>query len=229
MRKTATYNCSQQELYLVSAMAWGLCRKHLPRFARVFGFYTEGYIEDRLAEMAAAKAIPNHYARNDAPTSNHIYLMEAIKDCGDCFQVLKSYIRKAFEGDLQKIKLDAAGQSFFAKAMSGNQGKLNDLNDTALQFIESNAADLMKNDNMNAAFLDEYKAVVAHYNALRQTYTDSKKAAKDLRVDNTIANNNVHKKMMKMFADAKILFRREPDLRSQFTFDSILAQVRRIY
>ena len=103
------------------------------------------------------------------------------------------------------------------------------MNDSALRFMASNAADLMKNDNMNAAFLDEYKAVVAHYNALRQTYTDSKKAAKDLRVDNTIANNNVHKKMMKMFADAKILFRREPDLRSQFTFDSILAQVRRIY
>ncbi len=226
MRKTATYNCSQQELYLVSEMAWGLCRKHLPRFARLFGYYTEGYIDDRLAEMAAAKAIPNHYARNDAPTSNHIYLVEAIKDCGGCFQVLKSYIRKAFEGDLQKIKLKAAGQSFFAKAMSGNQGKLNDLNDSALRFMASNAADLMKNDNMNATFLDEYTAVVAHYNALRKTYDESKTIAQDLSKQNTVANNNVHKQMMKMFSDAKVLFRREPDLRSSFTFDNVLAQVR---
>lgn len=229
MRKTATFNCSQQELYLVSERACGLCRTHLPRFARLIGYYTEGYIDDRLAEIATAKAILKHYARNDAPTSNHIYLVEAIKDCGDCFQVLKLYIRKAFEADLQKIKLDAAGQSFFAKAMSGNQGKLNDLNESARQFIASNAADLMRNDNMPAAFLEEYTAVVARYNALRKTYTESKTIAKDLRKENTIANNNVHKQMMKMFADAKVLFRREPDLRSQFTFDSVLAQVRRIY
>jgi hypothetical protein len=227
MRKTAPYNCSQQELYLVSVKAWGLCRKHLPRFVHVFGYYTEGYIDDRLAEVAAAKAIPNHYTRNDAPTSNHVYLVEAIRECGAYFQILKLYIKKAFDGDLQKKKLDAAGQSFFAKAMSGNQGKLNDLNESALQFIASNTADLMRNDNMNAAFLDEYTAIIAHYNALRKTYTESKQIAQDLSKQNTVANNKVHKVMMKMLSDAKVLFRREPDLRKQFVFDCFLASVRR--
>ena len=226
MRKTATFNCSQQELYLTSKQAWALCRKHLPRFARLKGFYTEGYIEDRLADVASAKAIPNHKMRKDEPSTNHIYMMVAIRECGGCFQVLKSYIRTAFDEDLQKKKLDAAGQSFFAKAMSGNQAKLNDLNETALQFIASNVADLMKNDNMNAFFWDEYKTVVAHYNTQRKTYIESKKIAQDMRKEKTTANNNVHKNMMKMFSDAKAIFKRDPDLRSQFTFDGILADIR---
>ena len=203
MRKTAAFNCSQQELYLVSEMAWGLCRKHLPRFARIFGYYTEGYIDDRLAEIAAAKAIPGHTTRKDAPTSNHLYLKETVKDCGDCFQILKIYIKGAFNEDLQKIKLNAAGQSFFAKAMSGNQAKLCELNETALHFLEKNAADLMANDNMKPHFVDEYKAVVARYNALQQTYIESKKNAKELSLKSALAHKNLHKQMMGMLKDAK--------------------------
>lgn len=226
MRKTASFNCSRQELYLVSERAWRLCSNHKAQFARLKGYYTEGYIADRLAEIASARVVPNYTTRKDEPTTLHVYLMDAIKECGGYFQVLKLYIHTAFEGDLRKKKLDAAGQSFFAKAMSGNQGKLNDLNNSALQFIASNAENLMQNENMNADFLDEYKTVVAHYNALQKTYTESKTVAQDLRKENTIANNNVHKEMMKMFADAKVVFRRDPALRTQFTFDSFLAKVR---
>lgn len=226
MRKTATFNCSQQELYLVSEMAWGLCRVHLPRFTRQFGFYTEGYLDDRLAEVAAARAIPSHTSRKDAPTSNHVYLEDAIKDCGYCFQILKLLIKKTFEGDLQKVKLKAAGQQLFAKSMSGNQAKLNDLNETALRFLENNAADLMADNNMNPLFVDEYKAVVARYDALRLTYNDSKLIAQNLASENTLANKNVHKNMMDMLKDAKVVFRRERDIRCLFVFDTLLKKVR---
>ena len=43
MKKTSSFNCTQQELYLAVALAWALCRKNSSRFSKLKGFYTEGY------------------------------------------------------------------------------------------------------------------------------------------------------------------------------------------
>jgi hypothetical protein len=191
---------------------------HVARFTKHKGFYTEGYVAERLAEIKAARAIPNHKIRKDDSSTNRVYLDNAISDCCDMFQALKSLMQSAFAADLLSVKYNAAGQAFYAKAYQGNQSALNDLNDSAVQFIENNEAALKANNNMSATFLDDYKATIAAYNTQRTAYDESKQAEKELAQDNTDANNAIYKKMMDMFADAKIVFKKEPEIADQFTY-----------
>lgn len=218
MKKVTLFNCTQQELYLLSPKAWEFCLTHIARFARHKGFYTEGYVAERLAEIKAARAIPNHKIRKDDSSTNRVYLDNAISDCCDMFQALKSLIQSAFTADLLSVKYEAAGQTFYAKAYQGNQSALNDLNDSAIQFIENNEAALKANNNMSATFLSDYQEIIAAYEAQREAYDASIKELKDLTQGNTEANNTIYKKMMDMFADAKIVFKKEPEIANQFTY-----------
>ncbi len=225
MKAKNLFNCTQQELYLALPLAWALCHKNLSRFAKLKGFYTEGYVNDRLAEIAAAKAIPNYKTRKDEPNTYRVSLDEATEDCCHYFVMLKSLIGSAFRPELLEVKYDAAGSAFFNKAEQGNEGAMNDLNDTAIQFIQKNEADLKANNNMQDTFLTDYQAVVAHYNTQRKAYNESAKMATGLTKDNSEANNNIYKMMMAMMADARVIFRKEPVLRDQFTFTNVLDQV----
>ncbi len=225
MKKTSSFNCSQQELYLAVPLAWALCRSQLPRFAKLKGIYTEGYINDRILEVAAAKAIPNFKTRKDEPSTFRVYLDAAIEDCCHHFLMLKVLMASAFRPELLEVKYDAAGSSFFNKAEQGNEGAMNDLNDSAIKFIKNNEAALKADNNMTDSFLADYEAVVAEYNTQRKGYNESSKTATGLTKDNTEANNNLYKKMMLMFTDARAIFRKEPALRDQFTFTNILDQV----
>ena len=225
MKNTSLFKCSQQELYLITPKAWELCRTYLPKFAKIKGFYTEGYIDERLAEVKAAKAIPNQKVRQDEPMTNKVFLDEAADDCCFHFQLLKSLIKSAFAGNLQEAKLNAAGQSYYAKADTGNKSALGNLNDSAIAFIENNEAALKANNNMSANFLADYQAVIDTYNTQRQAYDDSSQTANTTTANNTTANNEVYKKMMAMLADAKIIFKKEPDIREQFSFTTLLAEV----
>lgn len=218
MKKVTLFKCTQQELYLLSPKAWEFCLLHVARFAKHKGFYTEAFVAERLADIKAARAIPNHKIRKDDTNTNRVYLDEAVSDCCDMFQALKSLIQSAFTTDLLSVKYDAAGQSFYHKAHQGNQSALNDLNDSAVQFIENNEAALTANNNMSATFFADYKATIAAYNTQRTAYDTSAQELKALTQDNTEANNAIYKKMMDMFADAKIVFKKEPDIAEQFTY-----------
>lgn len=225
MKKKYSFKCTQQELYLAVPLAWTLCRKHLPRFAKFFGYYTEGYVSDRIAEVAVAKAIPSYYMRKDEPNTKRVFLDEAIVDCCHYFMLLKAYISKTYRAEMLDNKYKAAGTTYFDKAEQGNEGAMNDLNDLAIQFITTNEADLKADNLMPDTFLAEYQAVVATYNAHRAAYKVSSETASSQTQDNSEANENLYKMMMAMFADAQIIFRKEPELRNQFTFTQILDQV----
>ena len=225
MKNTSAFKCSQQELYLLTPKAWELCRIYLPKFAKIKGFYTEGYLDERLAEVKAAKAIPNQKVRQDEPMTIKVFLDEAVSDCCFHFQLLKSLIKSAFAENLQDAKLNAAGQSFYTKANTGNQSAIGNLNDSAIAFIENNEAALKANNNMSATFLADYKAVIDTYNTQRLAYDDSSKTANSTTANNTAANNEIYKKMMAMLADAKIIFKKEPDISEQFSFTTLLAEV----
>ena len=225
MKGKTSFNCTQQELYLAVPIAWVLCRSQLLRFAKLKGFYTEGYINDRLAEVVAAKAIPNFNVRKDEPSTHRVYLDEAIEDCCHYFLMLKSLIVTAFRPELLEGKYKAAGSPFFNKAEQGNEGAMNDLNESAIQFIQNNEADLKADNNMTDSFLADYQAVVANYNTYRKAYNESSKTATGLTQNNKEANINLHKTMMAMFADARVIFRKEPELRDRFTFTAVLDQV----
>ena len=225
MKKKYSFKCTQQELYLAVPLAWALCRKNLSRFAKFFGYYTEGYVHDRIAEVAVAKAIPSYYMRKDEPNTKRVFLDAAIVDCCHYFMLLKALISKTYRAEMLENKYKAAGTAYFEKAEQGNEGALNDLNDLAIKFVTTNEADLKADNMMTDTFLAEYQAVVATYNAHRAAYKDSSTTASSQTQDNTEANENLYKTMMAMFADAQIIFKKEPEMRAQFTFTNILDQV----
>ncbi len=225
MKKKYSFKCTQQELYLAVPLAWGLCRKNLARFAKFYGYYTEGYVTDRIAEVAVAKAIPSYYMRKDEPNTKRVFLDEAIVDCCHYFLLLKSLISKTFRAEMLDNKYKAAGTVYFDKAEQGNEGALNNLNDLAIKFVTAHEADLKADNMMTDTFLAEYQAVVATYNAHRAAYKDSSTMASSQTQDNTEANENLYKTMMAMFADAQIIFKKEPEMRTQFTFTNVLNQV----
>jgi Carboxypeptidase regulatory-like domain len=225
MKNPSLFKCTQQELYLAVPIAWALFLKHLARFTKLKGFYTEGYAKDRLTELAAAKAIPNFKTRKDEPTTHRIYMDSAVEDCCHFFLMLQSLIGSAFSAELLEAKYDTSGLSFFEKAEQGNEAAINDLNESAIQFIQKNEAALKANNVMQDSFLPEYQAVVAAYTNHRTSYTNSSKTASELTKDNTEANNNIYKIMMAMLADGRIIFRKEPELRDLFAFTTILDKV----
>lgn len=225
MKKKYSFKCTQQEVYLAVPLAWALCRKNLARFAKFFGYYTEGYVTDRIAEVAVAKAIPSYYMRKDEPNTKRVFLDAAIVDCCHYFLLLKSLISKTYRAEMLENKYKAAGTMYFDKAEQGNEGALNDLNDLAIKFITANEADLKADNKMTDIFLAEYQAAVDTYNAHRVAYKHSSETASSQTQDNSEANENLYKTMMAMFADAQIIFRKEPEMRAQFTFTNILDKV----
>ena len=225
MKKKSSFNCTQQELYLIVPLAWALCRKNLAHFAKYFGYYTEGYVNDRIAEVAVAKAIPNYYSRKDEPSTKRVLLDAAIADCCHYFLFLEAMIAKTYRAEMLEAKYQSAGTAYFDKAEQGNEGALNDLNDSAIKFMVANAVDLKADNNMTDAFMVDYQAAVANYESCRTAYNDSSETASSLTQDNSEANEKIYKTMMGMFAHAQIVFRKEPDMRAQFTFTNILNQV----
>jgi Carboxypeptidase regulatory-like domain len=178
-----------------------------------------------LEEVKTAKAIPNQKARKDDSNTHRIYLDTAIDECCFYFKSLKALILSAFDKNLQETKLETAGIAYYTKACSGNQGALGDLNDTAIQFIENNEAALKANNNMAGTFLADYKDAIAAYEIQRTNYQNSSKIASNLTLDNTAANNAIYTKMMDMFADAKVVFAKDPDIRELFTFTNVSSEV----
>ncbi len=225
MKKKSSFKCTQQELYLIVPLAWGLCRKNLSRFAKYFGVYTEGYVADRIAEVAVAKAIPNYYSRKDEPSSKRVLLDAAIADCCHFFLFLEAMIAETYRAEMLEMKYQAVGTAYYGKAEQGNEGALNDLNDSAIKFMTANEADLKADNKMTDAFMVDYQAAVANYEACRMAYNDSSETATSLTQDNSEANEKIFKKMMGMFAHAQIVFKKEPEMRAQFTFTNVLNQV----
>jgi hypothetical protein len=221
MNKTR-FSCTQQELYLVCRLGWSACKRNLPVFSTFKSRYTEAFIAERLAEVAAAEAIPDDKTRRDLPIEIRINMTQMGGDCLVLFQSLKRYLADAFPANLYEAKLSAAGQPYVAKASQLNRDALNNLNNTALQFIQNNKVELMANDNMPADFVDRYKLAKDKFTTIQTEYINASMGAKTLTVDNTDANNGIYDKVMGMFKDAQEVFRQSPMLQKQFTFSEML-------
>ncbi len=222
MKSTSNFNCSQQELYIVCRMGWQACRENLAGFSKLKARYTEGYIAERLAEVEAAMAIPNEKTRRDKPKTERIMMEESAKDCLDYFQTLKVYIEDAFPENLQKAKIEAAGQSYYLKAQNLNRDALSNLNDCATQFIQNNAATLKADENMPDAFLTDYLNVKKEFDNRQMNFITSNTEAKDTTDENTKANNDIYKKLTAMFKDAQRVFVKDAFMRRYFTFSDML-------
>jgi hypothetical protein len=152
-------------------------------------------------------------------------MQESIDSCLDCFKTLKVYIEDAFPDNLQKAKLDAAGQGYFPKAQSYNRDAVSNLNDCATQFILNNFAPLQANENMPNTFLAAYLDAKKEFDNRQQKYIESTSEAKEKQTENTTANNDIYRHLMTMCKDAQRVFAKDDNMSRFFTFSYLLSRV----
>jgi len=216
------YTCSQSELYTIARVGWNSCRQHLVDFADFKARYTDLYIDNRIAEMAAAQNLPDFQARNDASESQRVLLTELTRTILDQWQRLKRYIADAFPRSLQKTKLEAAGSTHYAKAANYNWDSVESLLVSATNFVNDNLATLTANENMPPNFQTKFNTYRTDFEAAHTTFIDSEETARIGRETKIVANNNVHRWLMNMFLDGQEIFKRQDAIKAQFVFDRVL-------
>lgn len=221
----AKYHCTQLELYAVSRLGWANCRKQLSRFSSFKPYYTTGYIDDRIAEIAVAEKLPDIQARGEAPETDRIILSRRADACLHHWQLLKRYIADAFDEELQKTKLESAGANLYRSASRESWDVVKGLMTAGEEFIGNHLAKLSDNNNMPAGFPAEFTAVKDDFESLYETFMAAEEAAVLGTERKIAANNNVHDKLMSMLLDGQELIVKSEALHQQFVFDSLLGLV----
>src|SRR3954467_15938279 len=107
MENQSKYNCTQQEFYAAANLGWQNYLDNVGDFTAHKAKYTPQLGNDAIAELLAAKNIPDAQARGSVPEALRVQLTQAAGVCLNNWQILKSYIADAFPEELQKVMLEA--------------------------------------------------------------------------------------------------------------------------
>ena len=218
------YQCTQAELYAICRIAWANCLIHLARFFQFKTFYTQQFIDDRVAEVDDAASLPDSQMRGEASEIAHIQLKEKADLCLIAWQSLKAYIQDSFTNQ-QKPKLEAAGSKLYHKAANYDWESITKLMGQATQFITDNNTALLNNGGMPPTFQAEVDALELDFNTIYQTFQIEQQGAEVLTTTKINANNLIFDKLMKMLSDGKKIFRLERAIQEQFIWEQILELV----
>lgn len=221
----ANFNCSQADLYMICRMGWQSCEEQLPAFAAFKAKYTPVFIADRRAEIDAAEALPNFQTRDAISETFRIQSSELLKQCLSNWQKLKRYIADAWPENLQKPKLEAAGQKDYTRAAEENWDAARALLTAGMQFIDDNTAALTANDNMPSTFQGAFKTAKGDFETKHQEFLNSQESNAAKAEDKNIANNDIHAKVMAMFLDGQEIFKNNDAIKKQFVFEQVLLLV----
>jgi Carboxypeptidase regulatory-like domain len=217
-----TFSCSQQELYTVCNIGWQSCNQYLGQFSDFKARYTAPYIEGRQEEIAEAANLPDAQARAAQSEILRIQLEEKAATCLSNWQKLKRYILDAWQPNLQKPNLEAAGQNYYSKAGENNWEAVASLVQSGSTFISTNSATLQANENMPASFQVTFDNAKAAFTENHQEFIESEQAKVLATETKMLANNNIHAKVMAMFMDGQELFKDNEALKKQFVFEQVL-------
>lgn len=216
------YSTPQEILYTVCLAAWELCSQNLSKFNALKAYYTKAFVTNSLKAVQAAKLLPETRQTIAGRKEARINLISATRQVRSNWQVLKVYITKAFDGSMLKTKLDAAGAALYPKASVDNWSAVRSLIETANVFIAANLAELTASGNMPEDFQTIFKDAGDACIALSVTYSKAnmeKEVATGTKVD---ANNAIYASMIEMLKDGQRIFKDDPIMKRQFTFDYLV-------
>jgi hypothetical protein len=222
METQPTYNCSQEELYEICKTGWNSCSEFLPDFNNLKPKYTTPFITDKLNNVELAENLPNEQQRNEVSETLRIQLAAQNVLQLAIWQKLKRYIIDAYPQEIQKPKLEAAGQNDYAKAANENWQSANALYKQGLKFINDNFTTLTDNDNMPPTFKTTFEDGKTEFDKLHQKFIDAEENQKVQANEKLEANNLIHNQLMSMFLDGQQIFLNKPAIKDQFTFDKVL-------
>lgn len=223
MKLEKNYNCSQAELYAVCNLGWQNYKLKLTGFANHKAKYTMAFGDAAIAEVLAAKNLPDYITRAAVPESTRIQMQELAAKCLANWQALKSYIRDAFKESQYKPMLESAGSKHYRRASNGGWDGLQSLVTAAALFITNNTVALSKEgENMPEAFPDQFTADKEAFENTYATYLLDSQGSVTGTSEKNIANNAIAAALAKMFADGQIIFKDDPATKEMFVFEALL-------
>ena len=221
--KKNQYNTPQEILYSVCLFAWNLCSQHLPKFTSLKALYTPAFVADAIDAVQAAKQLPETRQTLASQKVARINLINATKQVLINWQLLKVYITQAFDKDLVKTKLEAAGASLYGKATDDNWTAVRSLIEAGNNFIAANIDELAADENMPTAFQDTFLTAGNNCIELSTVFAQAsmqKEAATSNKVE---ANNAIYQALMEMLKDGQQIFKDDEAIQKQFTFSHLVS------
>ncbi len=221
-----SYNCSQQELYSVSELAWANYATNNVGFSLLKGKYTPKYGTDSLEDVLAAKALPAKQTRDAVPENVRVQLIPLWITCLANQRRLKSYLEEVFVGDATKVMLTAAGFGYYPDAANEVWEDVHSMNALGLTFITDHSIPLSAGTtNMPAGFIATYTSGKTAFETVYNNYIQKTIATFSGTNAKIAANNAIYTKLTKMLGDGRLIFEDNDILKAEFTFTNLLAQI----
>jgi hypothetical protein len=217
------YGIPQEILYTICVAAWNTCKQYLPQFTALKAFYTEAFVTSAQQAVQDAKQLPSTTQTIAFCKMSRINLSASTRQVLSNWQVLKGYITKAFDENIAKTMLQAAGGAFYPKASVDNWSAVRNLIDEANIFITNHLGELTANDNMPADFQASFKAAGDECIALSTVYAEAsreKQRATSMKIN---ANNAIYASLVEMLKDGQLVFKADAAMKKQFTFSFLVS------
>lgn len=219
-RPASEYNVPEQDLYTGVKMVWTSYEEFLADFEAWSTLYTSANAVDALAALEAAIALPNEAQRKEKHASLNKELNPLADKCLIVWKQLESYIRDGFDPLVFDEKLDAAGYVYYTGASDRNWDDVNGLMQSGAAFIGNNLGELSAG-GMPATFEAGFVAAKDAFGASHNKFLQAEETAKVERDEKVLSNNACYRTAMKMCEDGKKIFRNQPAIRDQFTWDRV--------
>lgn len=226
MKKNKSLNCTQRELYAVCTSAWNSCFQNIEKFNNVKPKYTGDYAKARLADVEAARLMPDRYRREGDQQMLRLRLKKQLDACLEAWRMLQSSIGSTWEEQTEADSmLKAAGQPYYRDAYNTKWEACQSLMDSGKNFIATHKDELLLNDNMSPSFVEKFNNLAQAYDAQYNLYMASAHSVGEATDAKQEANQKLLKFLRELSIDAKIAFKDQPALLNQFIFDKVLLKI----
>jgi hypothetical protein len=218
------YRCTQPELYAVCARGWENCSQQLEKFSSFKNKYSVAFVESRKKEIENVSLMYDHHQRSARRENSRRELKACTEAALLSWRKLRSYILETWPVEEQGACLKSAGYPYYKEAYTFKWEACTSLLDNAQTFIADNSVRLLAN-HMDQAFPQEFSIVNQAFKTAYNAYFNSVEKASVGTSEKNQVNNVLYKDLMNMFADAKMIFAKHPDILRKFMFDTLLSFV----
>lgn len=226
-RPKAEYGCGEQDLYTVCETIANSYGTYVTEFEAYSTRYSATTGTDLLNAITNARAMPDEAQRDARHAIARKDLLKLKDDCLEVWQQLTSYIRDAFDEAVYDDQLNAAGRGYYSSAQNNDWDDVKGLMQSAITYVGLTSAQLTADGGMPIGFDVTLNDAKVAFEAMYDTFLQSLEMSRvdcDKKID---ANNDVFGTTMKICEDGKRVFRKNPAVKAEFTFDSVLELVRR--
>jgi hypothetical protein len=219
------YKCSQQELYEACKLLANNLAEHLDRFTAYKGKYNVAFVSNFKQMRIDARAIPDSDIRTADREVLRIELVELVKtQVYDAVNYLEGYIEEIYKNpEIRKVRKQEAGFAHYEAAMNDDWEEVNYLLEQGYTFIETHETELLDGgNNMPATFKGQFETLKNDMDGKISIFLGKKDNSKAGTAVKTRANNDLYDVAVSICSDGQIIFAREPEIKDQFVWQSIL-------